>query len=225
MTYSFLADMGDGGDELLLRDHYHASNHADFAMPSSRATIQDSQYGWVLCRINCPVKIIAEVKDLYQTSTRWNYDMRMRRPGCPNKIAPCVNAVMLDLANTALHSIDVFAADLQPINALMLLLAVELSDLDLFRVNATAGASPIFANLRTKSFSAVSFTHLISFRPHFPSAFVPNHLESVHLFLHQPFFLSLLFNSIDNLSTNQGPASQVATKIMRNQQQESMRQR
>lgn len=47
MTYSFLADMGDRGDELLLRDHYHASNHADFAMPSSRATIQDSQYGWV----------------------------------------------------------------------------------------------------------------------------------------------------------------------------------
>ena len=160
MTYSFLADMGDGGDELLLCDHYHASNHTDFAMPSSRATIQVSQYGWVLCRINCPVKIIAEVKDLYQISTRWNYVMRIRRPrirpGCSNKIAPCVNAVMLDLANTALRSIDVFTAHLQPINTLMLLLAVQLSDLNLFRVNATAGASPIFANYRTKSFSAVS---------------------------------------------------------------------
>jgi hypothetical protein len=57
MTYSFLADMGDGGDELLLRDHYHASNHADFAMPSSRATIQDSKLrpaGTMTCECDAP---------------------------------------------------------------------------------------------------------------------------------------------------------------------------
>jgi len=151
MTFSFRADLDGNGDELLLRDPQHASNHKDFKLPSSRATIYDSQFGWILCRNKCPVILVTEVRDIYQTLTRWTTTLHLNRPGCPDKIAPCVDAVMLDVIDKALKTVNVFAADLQPVNALMLLLAVELADLDLFSINGTMGASSTATTMRTNT--------------------------------------------------------------------------
>ena len=132
---------GSEFNELMIRDFQHASDHKGFTLPSSRATIRDPEFGLILCRVNCPVTIVTLVRDLDGTSTRWETTLRLHRPGCKDKIAPCSTAIMLDIVDTAIRSVDVFAADLQPINALMLLLGVELSDIDLFSVNGTVGAS------------------------------------------------------------------------------------
>ena len=158
LTYSFHVDLGDGGDDFLLRDAQHASNHASFLLPSSRATIKDQHFGWILCRVNCPVTLIAEVKDLHNTASRWTTTLRLHRPGCPDKVSPCINSIMLDIVDTSLRSVDVFAADHQPVNAMMLLLGVELSDLDIFSVNATLGAAPSYNTMRTKDSRRIEST-------------------------------------------------------------------
>ena len=64
---------------------------------------------------------------------------------------------MLDIIDTVLRSVDIFAADLRQTNAVMLLLAFELSDLDLFAVNGTVAYSSHFADLRAHSSGQVSF--------------------------------------------------------------------
>jgi len=155
VSYSFLVDIG-AGTELPLREYQHASYSKNLVLPSSRVTINDPEYGWILCRQFCPVKFITELQDAFNTKTRWTTTLYLRRPGCEDKIAPCKNAVMLDIIDTALRSVDIFAADLRQTNAMMLLLAFELSDLDLFAVNGTVAYSSHFADLRAQSSGQVS---------------------------------------------------------------------
>jgi len=150
VSYSFVVDIGTG-TELPLREYQHASYSNNLVLPSSRVTINDPEYGWILCRHFCPVKFITELQDAFNTKTRWTTTLYLRRPGCEDKIAPCQNAVMLDIIDTALRSVDIFAADLRQTNAVMLLLAFELSDLDLFAVNGTVAYSSHFADLRAHS--------------------------------------------------------------------------
>jgi hypothetical protein len=136
---------------MLLRDAQHSPSHSNFLLPSSRATVYDAEHGWILCRINCPVDFVTEVRDIAQTVTRWKTTLHTLRPGCADNVAPCTNAVMLDIIDTALRSVDIFAADLQPFNSLMILMAVELSDMDMYAANSTAGAEPGYARLRKES--------------------------------------------------------------------------
>ena len=154
-------------DELLLRDSQHASNHDSFMLPSSRATILDQQFGWILCRVNCPVTMIAEVQDLHRTSSRWTSTLRLHRPGCPDRVSACINSIMLDIVDTSLRSVDVFVADFQPLNAMMILLGIELSDLDLFSVNGTLGANPLHRSMRKKISGPIESTkHSTRLRDH-----------------------------------------------------------
>ena len=211
MTYGFFVDLGDGGDELILREFFPSSKHKSFPLPSSRATIKDPHFGWILCRLGCPVTLIAEVRDLHHTSTRWKTVMHLHRPGCVDKIAPCSNAVMLDIVDTSLRSVDVYAADLQPINALMLLLAAELSDLHLFSVNGTVGASPKSATLRSKSSGLVSPIHPC--------------LHSISAIAHAHSLLLLTRVSIQGRLGALSPEVQEVSKLKRTQQQDRIRQR
>ena len=73
---------------------------------------------------------------------------------------------MLDIVDTSLRSVDVFVADFQPLNAMMILLGIELSDLDLFSVNGTLGANPLHRSMRKKMEPIESTKHSTSLRDH-----------------------------------------------------------
>ena len=157
LTYSFLVDLDGTADrdvgsfgELLLRDTSHSSDHKDWMLPSSRAITRDPVFGNMLCRKDCPVLFIAQIRDLSLTVTRWTTTLYLNRPGCVNAIAKCENSVMLDIIEQTLRSIDVMAADLSPMNALMTNMAIELSDIHLYGMNATSGFHAT-ASLRSKS--------------------------------------------------------------------------
>lgn len=167
VSYSFLVDIGTG-NELLLRDSQHAPYSTDLILPSSRVTIKDEEYGWMLCRHFCPVKFVTDLQDVVGAKTQWRTTLYLRRPGCEDKVAPCKNAVMLDIIDTALRSVDVFAADMRATNALMLLLAFELSDLDLFAVNGTVAYDSHFADLRARTSGQVCQTCAIATCLHCP---------------------------------------------------------
>ena len=157
LTYSFLVDLDGTADrdvgsfgELLLRDTSHSSDHKDWMLPSSRAITRDPVFGNMLCRKDCPVLFIAQIRDLSLTVTRWTTTLYLNRPGCVNAMAKCENSVMLDIIEQTLRSIDVMAADLSPMNALMTNMAIELSDIHLYGMNATSGFHAT-ASLRSKS--------------------------------------------------------------------------
>eukprot|EP00960_Hanusia_phi_P075578 768441-Hanusia_phi.AAC.19 len=148
LTYSFAVNIGGRIGEIRIREHQNSAHHDNFVLPSSRVLKQEPGVGVILCRVNCEVKLIAEIKDLLGATSRVNTTVLVTRPGCLNAVDACSTNAMLSIVDAALQSIDVQAADLQPLNYLLLLITIEVSDADLFSYNATVGAQLVASRSR-----------------------------------------------------------------------------
>jgi len=152
LRYTFLVDVGDASGEIRIRDTGYTHELSGFVLPSSRATVPDprtpppeTSEGWILCRRNCPATMSAEVLDMTGAKARVEKSVELHRWSCgegADQYNPCNQVQMLAVIEGLLRAIDVQAADLQSINYILLLIALELSDLPRFDLPAEDGAQP-----------------------------------------------------------------------------------
>lgn len=142
LAYTFLADVGGSIGEIIIHETSPQQHMDQFIMPSSRKLIWDGSLNhgrgsWYLCRVSCPMSITAVVTDVAGASRRMSTTVNITRFGCTSRLEPCDPISLVSHLEALLDDVEVGGPDAVMTNYQMLIIALELSDIDLFNLNAS----------------------------------------------------------------------------------------